>query len=319
MKKCSAFAVVLLIPPLFGFSNPLDKGRFGVELFYGFSTLKPADLNLRAETDLELRQFIFEHNYNWAKERGIIRNYKATYNGEFPEIRDAVLNGFRLRCRVSRTLDVSLGYKWVGRTETTAPTSTYIVVDQNLVVTKETNNYNHYSLSAKGHCPILGVHWRPVPSDTIPLEIFLSAGLIFARCSYSFDKAYILRSAAYPGILDYSFWKVEEKGHGVGVSLEAGGRLGFKVFGKGEIFCEAGYTYQGLRNPFGKGSQVLNGEASSWEGEWAMKEFFTYGYTGNLTFEFPSNSWEGEEYLRVRDFILDLSGVFLRFGVSYRF
>lgn len=317
MNKQRVFVLVLIIFLLPGLAKAVDKNRFMVELFYGFSTMNPADLNLRPETDLGYRQFSFEQSYMWLRQHGLIRTYRITNSGEFPDIHNAALSGFRLRCRLSRKLDVSLGYKKVMRTETTTPTSTCIVADLNLVVTKETDTYHYYSLTAGGHCPVLGIHWRPEPGN-IHGEVFLTAGPIFGQCSYSFHNVYTKRSAA-GDILDSRNWQVEEKGHGIGVALEAGGRLGFKLIANTEFFCEAGYNYQGLINPSGKGSEELNGESKSWQGKWAIKEHFVYGYTGNYTSEFPSNLWEGQEHLRVRDFILNLSGVFVRAGISYRF
>jgi hypothetical protein len=173
-------------------------------------------------------------------------------------------------------------------------------------------------MSAGGHCPVVGIHWRPEPHSPFLMETFFTTGLLFGQCAYSFNRVYT-RSSADGVILDSSNWQVEEKGHGIGLSLEAGGRMGFKFLENVEFFFEGGYSYQGLVNPSGKGSELLNGESKSWEGKWAIKEHFVYGYTGNYVHEFPSNFWEGQAHLRVRDFILNLSGLFFRAGISYRF
>jgi|GEM_PF-5434642 len=50
---------------------------------------------------------------------------------------------------------------------------------------------------------------------------------------------------------------------------------------------------------------------SNGKGYWGIKEAFPLA-------PLPSNEWEKEDP-RVRDFVLDLSGAFLRIGISYGF
>jgi hypothetical protein len=94
-----------------------------------------------------------------------------------------------------------------------------------------------------------------------------------------------------------------------------------KILRSIQVFCESGYSYQKAKNLHGKGyfthyfyqdpdTKLLSDELS-WEGYWRVKEVQEFP-------PLPSNEWEKDDP-RVREFVLDLSGMFIQIGISFSF
>jgi hypothetical protein len=96
----------------------------------------------------------------------------------------------------------------------------------------------------------------------------------------------------------------------------------FDVLKKIDLFIECGYTSQIAVNFSGPGRKetVFNEvnssgytETTNWEGTWGVIRWEFKRPWGYLSTTFPSN-----EYDR-KDFVLDLSGLQVRMGISFKF
>ena len=160
------------------------------------------------------------------------------------------------------------------------------------------------------------------------MEVSLAGGPLFARCRYSAEETYRLTIQEYVNPSQgtnepYTAFTydnlLEEKGSGTGLAVEAGVRLDWRIRGRWGVFAEAGYAYQKVKNLSGPGRELQGGESSAWDGRWAIQSEDISTYWGAARLEFPTNYWpQGGEERRAGDFRLDLSGVQVKFGVTFR-
>ena len=61
--------------------------------------------------------------------------------------------------------------------------------------------------------------------------------------------------------------------------------------------------------------QEMYGYTQEWQGNLGIKEATYRKPWGSTTIRWPSNFWEGEEFLKQRDMALDLSGYQIKFGL----
>ena len=166
--------------------------------------------------------------------------------------------------------------------------------------------------------PLLGIHFEQRLRQSLSLELFICGGPLYGSCTYGLDYTIESRSDDKPA--ETSHYWLEERGSDEGIALEGGGRLSYSI-GRGfQLFVEAGYAYQVVGRMYGPGSNDTDGIVEEWEGEWGMKEYYKADYWGAIDLIHASNHWEyPQKNLWVRRFKLDLSGVQLRMGISYRF
>jgi hypothetical protein len=274
--------------------------------------MTPSDLNLRAAYDetylVNLKDYYTTHFPDVPQ---------GDPMGEFKEVRASLPFGFRLRYQLSRQISLSVGFKYASKTQASEVSAEFQASSgrpHNLHYA-----FTEYSISAEALIPTLGVNLSFGKSDTVNFEYFLLGGPMFAECGYVIktEQAYSRNGNVYRMYeTDY-----EARGNSTGLSLETGLRVNAKLKGGLKAFCEGGYAYQKAKNLNGPGNFVHyyyrdqnTREVSDnlyWEGYWGVKE----------TEEFPplpSNEWERDDE-RVREFILDLSGAFIRVGISFSF
>ena len=178
-----------------------------------------------------------------------------------------------------------------------------------------------FSLSAKGHGPLVGVHLLKTLSDFAGLEVFLAGGPLFVEARYEQHQTYDWWFDAGGGetpVYQSDARRVEE-GDGTGLALEVGGQLSFRIYKGWGLFLEAAYAYQkaGLS---GSGRETRDGATESWEGDWQVRQDEIVTQWGSRSLEFPTAfPDDGPDSGAVRDFDLDLSGFQLRLGVLFRF
>jgi hypothetical protein len=297
--------------------------RFQIEFLGGLSSLNPADLNLRAQFETEYRQFIDYININ-RKNAGDIIFYSKNLEGEYKKIKNALPLGFRFKYFLSNSIAISFGFNYISREKTSNVKDRYTIedsIDRHYILDFETSPY---TLSATGYIPAIGIHISRKLTRSVEIEGFLAGGPLFARCSYFMDH----QSAPLSDegvILDKSYWDVEaleEKGKGTGFSLDGGVRMNLNLGKNFALFLEGGYAYQVANKISGPGYRTIDYETERWEGDWGIKGVYIVEQWGARYFKLPSNSWEGEqedEYTKVRNFNLNLSGFRVKIGISYRF
>ena len=299
------------------------KNRFQVEFFGGFSTLNPADLNLRSQYEIENREFI-DYRYLNMKNSGELIFYSKNLEGEYKKIKSAFPLGFRFKYFFSHSIAISLGFDYISRKKNSHIKDQYTIEDninQSYIDDRETSPY---TLSAVGYIPAIGIHISRKLSRSAEVEGFLAGGPLFARCSYFME--YQKAPLSYEGVIvDKEYWGVgvlEEKGKGTGFSLKGGVRFNIALGKNYGVFLEGEYAYQQVSKISGPGYQTYNYETETWEGVWGIKEVYLAGQWGTKYFQLPSNSWEGERgylYYKISDFHLDLSGFRMKIGIFYRF
>jgi len=298
------------------------KERFQVEFFGGFSTLNPADLNLRAQLDEEFIKFNYDDRYAFEKEYGNIVSYAKEMEGKFVRIKHAMPLGFRLKYLLNQSIAISLGFEYLSKNQSSDIRFQYSIVDSVLGQYVEEREISPFTLSAEGYIPSIGIHYEKKITPSIGIEGFLTGGPLFANCTYFLDY----RSAPIADdrpIVELAGWgEIEEKGKGTGVALDGGIRINVDIGRNFGLFLEGGYTFQVVNKLSGPGSHIYNYDTREWEGEWGIKEIFVERAWGNIYYQLPSNSWETEsedKYYKIRDFKLDLSGFRIKIGISYRF
>ncbi len=291
-----------------------NKGwkRFQVEFFGGWASMDPADLNLRAAYDetymVNLRDYHTSYYPNLQQ---------GDPMGEFKTVRSSLPFGIRVRYRLSRMISFSLGLKYISKNQASEMSAEFQAIRSRPYNFQY--DFTDYSISAKAVIPTVGINLSFGKSETIDFGCFLLGGPMFAECGYVIKTDQIY--SRYGNVYRMYETDYEASGNSTGISLETGLRINAKIMGGLKAFCEGGYAYQKAKNLNGPGNFVHyyysdpnTKEVSDnlyWEGYWGVKETEEYP-------PLPSNEWEkGDE--RVREFTLDLSGVFIRVGISFSF
>jgi len=286
--------------------------RFSVEVFGGLLFFEPRDLNLRAAYDRAFldNQLNFSNLYAPAPQAD-------TAVGDFLTIGSSFPFGFRMKFLMNRRWALSLGFKYMLKDQESTVTARYPDYGARPMITDY--SFSPYSISARGFTPLLGVHYQLWKSRFFDLDLFAAGGPLFADCGYTVGirRVDFLDGRAYRA--DETRYEIE--GRSTGIAAEVGIHIKAVVFRSIRVFLEGGYAFQKARDLNGRGRldyYRYTGIASrrlsdrlEWEGYWGIKEAVPLA-------PLPSNEWEKEDP-RVRDFILDLSGAFLRIGISYAF
>lgn len=285
---------------------------FQVEMFGGWASLKPADLNLRAAYDTQYLANLRDYYTSYYPD-----TEQSYPSGDFKSVESSLPLGFRVRYRINRLISFSLGLKYVSKDQASEVSAEFQATGRRPHNLRYT--YTDYSISTKAWIPTFGIHLSIGQIESIDFECFLSGGPMFAECGYRIKTEQVY--SRYGNIYRLYETDYDAVGDSTGLSLETGLRVGLKIKGGLLAFCEGGYAYQKAKNLQGPGNfvhyyyQDANtrdvSDNLNWEGYWGVKE----------TEEFPplpSNEWEKDDG-RVREFALGLSGVFVRVGISFRF
>jgi hypothetical protein len=317
------------VPPLFASETEGKAFKIQIEFYGGFSMLNPIDLNQRSEYDTTYERYYTEDRYSYYHFLyGDYFTYSGQIEGEFKKIKHALPMGVRVKYCLNPAISVSLGFRYLSKSEDSQVTHRYDVrsinpdavtfYDEFFFVRENTP----YTLSVKGYAPLIGVHYKVRRNQPVNFEGYVSVGPFFAKCGF-------MRQRHYRQTNLYGYWyeqnlTYEIEGKGTGIVLDAGVRMNVEVLKNIDLFIEGGYSYQRAGNVIGPGSREtvftdLNSseytESSTWEGKWAViSGSFDSGW-GELPYQFPSNEY-GTEGLS--GFSIDLSGFQLRIGVSLK-
>ena len=298
-------------------------GRWKIEIFGGFSSIDPADLNLRAKFDDLHSAYYGEDYFQHLKEQGEIHSFvKTNEGGEARLLKHSIPVGFRIRYGITSWLDLSLGITYLSGTRNSSYKNHFEVVENGGSANIYSDEFLNYTLASKGYIPSIGIHLGKRIAPYLRLETYLTGGPLFAECRYSMN--YITRwpvSFTEGALGDLDEGVLEEKGRGVGLSLQTGVRLNFEFATKYGLLVEGGYAFQEVTDISGPGIRSQASNRDSWEGEWGIKQDIRVMPWGTARFLWPSNAWTTFQgtWWRARDFKLDLSGFQLRIGIFYRF
>ena len=318
MKKWLVLCLAVFFLISSGFAGGKNEKKFQVELFGGYTTLNPEDLNSRPNTHEQGIQFWNDDYYAFSVKNGYIKSFSTEQSGGFKTIDNAVPFGFRLKYSLSKSLSLSFGIKYLSRSAASYAKYEYSIIERNGLESTYMADWKPLKISAKGFTPLLGVHFEKVLSKAVGLEIYITGGPLFSRIRLGIDRE---AESTYDGtVLEHDIWEVDERGKGIGYAIDGGIRLNIEIGKNIALFVEGGYAYQVVNRLSGPGYENRNGVVNEWEGDWGMKEYYFDRYWGTIDLSVASNYWEdGDDYLWVKGFSLDLSGFQARVGISYRF
>ncbi len=299
------------------------EGRWQFEVFGGFASLNPSDLNLRADFDEMSRMFYYDDYLQFLKSQGLIASFsRSNEGGRAKFLRHSIPFGVRLRYRLADWLALSLGLNRFSGDRNSSYKNTYQVTDKEGLPSVYFEELSSYTLGSKGYVPSFGMHLGLPLTRSLRLEGYLAGGPLFAECRYALSyqsQGPPLGSGANVESPDNGV--LEETGSGTGMSIEMGARLDLRLKRRLGVFLEGGYAYQRVDGISGPGMRSISSHRDSWEGDWGIKQDVKVEPWGTARFLWPSNGWTifSGTWWRLRDFELDLSGVQVRAGLSYRF
>jgi hypothetical protein len=328
LRLVCLLGLILLVARVVGASQE-DGKKLQVELFGGFSTLNPKDLNGRMDYDRLYEDFYTELRYSYYHGiNGDFVSYSGQVDGEFNKIKRALPVGLRLKYKLSQALSASLGFKYLSDKQDSQVAYEY---DVRLVEPNAVQFYDEftllqkndpYSISVRAYVPMVGVHYRFGRIRGLNLEAFLSAGPMFARCEFMRRRyASSLDSYDFQTELDSS---LEMTGRGTGLALEAGLQVNLKLVKNVYLLVEGGYAYQMVWSITGPGISVtttrdsnMDGytETASRDGRWTMVEGYLENEWGRFPYAYPTGQ---PRTGNSPGFRLDLSGAQVRLGLSFR-
>jgi hypothetical protein len=285
--------------------------RFQIELYGGISFINPRDFNLFSAAEKHYNDIYFIER---------LRHYEGYFVNDFPEIRETIPAGFRLRYKISEKFALSIGAERF--TQSKEKTFEGSFGYSSTTAENHTKRYDPYQLGVSGYSVMGGVHYRfPVGAKT-DIEAGASAGWAKADFDFSSNWSYV---TSYRGI-SVSYQSVdggvlEGKGSGNGFTAQVMLRLNRMLGKRFGFFVETGYQYCRMKSIQGSGRETRIGVAGeiTWEGTWGIKKEEIQVPWGDKSVSVPTNYWGSwTEAQRERDFILDVSGFRLVIGICFR-
>jgi hypothetical protein len=250
------------------------EGKWQVEVFGGFASLNPADLNMRADYDEMSRMFYYDDYLQHLKSQGLIASIsKSNEGGRAQFLRHSIPFGVRLRYRLAGWLALSLGLNRFSGDRNSSYKNTYHVTDNDGLQSVYFEELSSYALGSKGYVPSLGMHLGLSLIRNLRLEGYLAGGPLFAECRYALSyqsQGPPLGSGANMESPDNGV--LEENGSGTGMSIELGARLDLRLKSRLGMFLEGGYAYQRVDSISGPGIRSISSHRDSWEGDWGIKQ-----------------------------------------------
>jgi hypothetical protein len=296
--------------------------KLQIELYGGYTTLNPSDLNLFVSYDNGIQTFSYDAYLDYLQTNSQIQSWAKIQDRERQKIKKAFPFGARLKYRLNQTIAVSLGFTYLTSRHESDIELQYTRNEFSNEQYDEELMYSPYSLSAKAYIPTIGIHIMKEIKNTLTVEGYLTGGPMFAKCYYMSDWSYEwwIQGTDYRWLTFQSSGMLEEKGSGTGIALDVGCRLAYPLFKNLGIFLEGGYSYQVAKNISGGGKEVKEDSTETWDGRWGIKSEKMTAPWGELELELPTNYWPDDtDEGKICDFELDLSGFQLRLGLSFRF
>ena len=287
--------------------------RIQIELYGGISYVNPKDFNLLPRSEEQFNDFSFNQRLMYMQ--GYFINDLRQINSMLP-------GGLRLKYWISPKLAFSLAVEgFTRRAETTVEgTFKYVQPTWSEALTKK---YDPYLLKLSGYALLAGLHYRiPVGSQT-DLEFGAAAGWAKADMSFSSTWSHTVNFQApdYWDFLSVDGGTLEGDGSGNGLMAQGMLRLTRMLGRRLGVFVEAAGTYCRMKSIEGTGRETRLGfpGESTWEGTWGIKKEEIKMSHGEISLSVPTNYWgEWTAAQRERDFILNLSGVRVVFGICIK-
>ena len=285
--------------------------RFQIELYSGISFINPRDFNLFSSAETHYNDIYFIER---------LRHYEGYFVNDYPEIREMIPAGLRLRYKISDKFSFSFGAeRFTQKKEKTFEGSFGY---SSTTAENHTKRYDPYQIKVSGYSVMGGVHYRlPVGSKT-DIEAGVAAG--WAKADFNFSSNWSYMTSYQETTVSYQSVDggvLEGDGSGDGFAVQAMLRLN-RMLGKNfGFFVETSYQYCRMKSIQGSGRETRIGilGETTWEGTWGIKKEEIKVPWGDKNVSVPTNYWGSwNEAQQERDFVLDLSGFRLVLGVCFR-
>ena len=296
-----------------------NQKKFSLEIFGGYGSLNPSDLNLFVDADNSYQDFVYDRYFDYLESGNMIESWIKSETENRKKIKNLFPFGIRLRYKTLDFLAVSLGFEYLQKQYSDTLAFQYNreeLYDEEYL---EELNFDPYGLSIEAYLLSVGIHIFKQFREIVTAEAYLLGGMLFAECAYtsSWNYTWFIQGQGYKWLTYQSSGHLEYEGSGIGTSVEAGGRISLPVSRTLGFFVEGGYAYQMVSSLSGSGREV-NGEYNeSWEGDWKIKTETLTSVWGTTEIKAPTNYQVGGDGFE--DFKLDLSGFRLRIGFSFLF
>jgi len=315
-----------LVHPIWPLSQNVDPAgktqKFQIEIWGGYATLNPSDLNLAVTYDNSLQELLFDRQYQWLMSTSQILSWDKSGKEQRQELNHAFPFGIRLKYNMNPWLAFSLGFKYFSTSDSQNLSFEYTSVPFPDFINMERLSVSPYSLSSKGYAPMLGIHVSKALSSKVELEAFFAGGPLFGEIQYEQESIYEwwFNEWGEDILVFREETNRDEEGSGIGLAIETGGRLNLQISREWGFFIEGGYTYQRIAHVSGSGSETRDGQTQTWEGDWRILRDDLVTSWEMTSLEFPTcYPGPGPGGSVVRDFEMDLSGFQLRLGILLRF
>lgn len=294
--------------------------RLQLELLQGYTSINPADLNLKITALQNRFKHAFSSYYTYLSSIQYVTSFDQAREGEFRSLKRAFPSGTRLKYYLDngKHLAVSLGFKYFSKAEVSEVGEKFTIIENSGRESLDSYDFSPFELNVSAYIPHLGIHAGWDLSDFLRMEAFVFGGPIFTRFGFSYTQHTDVFYAD-SGIAQNNEYYLEMDGQGKALALESGVQISLDLGRHVSLLLEGGYAYQKLHYLSGSGKEAYGGLEETWEGNWMIKEYVIYRPWGDITRTWPSNYWKGEEHLKIRDFVLDLSGWQIRLGLAYSF
>lgn len=324
MRKLKILLVIIIL--LFTF--PLLKGekkvkKIQIELFGGYSNIDSSHLNMWPEYQEGRDNFYTTERYEYYH---LINSdyftYEGEINGSYKKIKNGIPFGGRVKYLINPSFAISLGFKYFYKKQISSVESDY---NFNSYYSGEYSLYDisdPFYIYSEGFTPQAGVHYIFKSSSLLEIEGFFNVGILFASCGMTYDN--YSKSTYDSGYISEREEILQYTGTGNSIAAEAGFKVNINISRSLGVFAEGGYSYQRVNNITGEGSYKYAEKDSNsdgfteswnWTGTWKIinnrveREWGTWNYSYYSLQENSTNS---------DNFILDLSGFFLRIGISLK-
>jgi hypothetical protein len=306
--------------------------RFFLEVYGGFSTMRPDDLNLMADYYNADPLFFYGAQYDYLHAAyGDDFSYSVTRSGDesLKRIGHGFPWGIRARYALSRSISLSLSLDHVGENRLSGTALQYRISDRSqgpIQTTPRTVDidYSDFFLGVSAWVPQVGIQFGTPLGENWRLGGSLSAGVMLARCRSVLETH--SKSEYDNGYWSENFSLLEMKGSGTGLAADVQAEIRRRISRRLSSFLACGFAWRRAADISGPGrSQSLSRDKNAvqdlvennWEGRWQKKEFVYLRNWGEFRrFNYGNYFAAGDA---TEDFVLDLSGFQVKAGLAWAF
>ncbi|MCK5222099.1 MAG: hypothetical protein KAR14_11000 [Candidatus Aminicenantes bacterium] len=319
--------VIIIVSILFSINiAAAEKSRssfISLEVFGGVGIIDPEDFNLIGQADADLEWYFFEKRYkNYESYGGNI----SINSGEYPQFNKQLPVGIRLVFHLSDLINIWGGVRHAGVYANDNISYRYTGSDLN-TIGSDSRDYSPYIVSASTWTFQAGIKLVFINKNKFKAGLVGGIGIVTASCHYETlwedFHSFIWTKDDDPEVkMEFKRnGSYEMEGNGSALCYETGLFINWQLGKKLGVFIESVYNAQKISNISGRGSEIIDGVETTWEGKWRKITEKLYSYNlGTLFLRYIDNREIPAELIQIRnDFVLDLSGFEFRIGVKLSF